>query len=71
MLATLSVADSSWIEHVAYDAEHHELTVVTKKGDTMIYTGVPAPVWSDLQAAPSKGGFISHKVIRVYPRKAE
>lgn len=58
---------SSWVQSATYDSEHEALSVVTKKGDSLYYVGVPADVWEQVKSAPSMGSALSNLVFGVYP----
>jgi hypothetical protein len=54
-MANPLVVDSSWVQSI--DFSSGLLTVTTKAGKRIVYLGVPAAIWEQLQAAPSKGEF--------------
>ena len=57
---------STRITDYAYDDEEARVLVRFTNGTCWEYRGVPAGVWADFQAAPSKGRFIS-QVLDAYP----
>ena len=58
---------SSAISSVGYDERKSVLEVEFRSGAVYDYFDVPARVWKDLQAADSKGHFISQRVRDQYP----
>lgn len=58
---------SSAISSVGYDERKSVLEVEFRSGAVYDYFDVPARVWKDLQAADSKGQFISQRVRDQYP----
>ena len=59
-MANPLVVDSSWVQSI--DFSSGLLTVTTRAGKRIVYRGVPAAIWEQLQAAPSKGEFINKHI---------
>jgi hypothetical protein len=51
--------DSSNIEAIGYDGDNLELWVQFLNGRTYVYDSVPAHVFDELMASPSKGSYFN------------
>jgi hypothetical protein len=58
----ISTPDSSAIEGFGYDAARRTLEIGFKSGQTYTYFNVPEKVFDAMQAAPSKGQFVTEHV---------
>ncbi len=58
----IETPDSSNIARFRYDPKGHVLTVEFKNGGTYNYYDVPQPVYEQMNAAPSKGGFLAQNI---------
>jgi len=58
--------ESTNIDRFSYDAEHLILTVEFKNGGIYNYFDVPQGVFSQMQAASSKGQFLAQSVKGTY-----
>lgn len=65
--------DSSIIAGATYDSDSRQMVVTIKRGRDMTvsytYTGIPADVWEQFDAAPSKGGFFNSHIRPLYSGK--
>lgn len=55
---------SSNLQAIGYDAESKTLRVEFKNGQRFEYAAVPAALFAELQAAPSKGAYLHGKIVR-------
>lgn len=62
----IETPDSSNIARFRYEAKGHVLTVEFKNGGTYNYYDVPQPVYEQMNAALSKGGFLAQNIKGVY-----
>lgn len=62
----LIYVESPNIKAIGYDGGTSELLVEFRSGKTAIYHDVPASVFAELEAAPSKGSFINRRVKGIY-----
>jgi len=62
MIETVTTPESSNIEEISYDDVQEELTVTFRKSGQYAYEAVPAFVWRDFSAAPSKGQFLNELI---------
>jgi hypothetical protein len=58
----ISTPDSSAIVGFGYDAARRMLEIRFKSGQAYIYSNVPEKVFDEMQAAPSKGHFVTDHV---------
>ncbi len=58
----ISTSDSSAIDGFGYDAARRTLEIRFKRGQTYTYFNVPKTVFEQMQAAPSKGHFVTEHV---------
>ena len=58
--------DSSAIDGFGYDAAKRILEVQFKHGETYAYYRVPSSIFQEMQAADSKGRFVTERVKGVY-----
>jgi hypothetical protein len=59
--------ESSNVEEIGYDADAEEVWVRFRGSGFYVYSGVPAVVWEDFRAAPSKGSFVNAVLKPTYP----
>ena len=59
---TLASVESSNIRSIGYCLETQILGVKFNDGSVYLYAGVAGPVWDQLQAAESKGSFLSREI---------
>ena len=59
--------DSSMIAAVGYDAASGEMEAVFHNGQVWRYQEVPEETYTELLAADSKGRYMRHAVIGIYP----
>ncbi len=59
-MANPKVVNSSWVQSI--DFSGGLLTIVTKAGKPIVFIGVPASIWEQLQDSPSKGEFINKHI---------
>ena len=59
-MANPMAVESTWVQSIDYAGGL--LTVVTKKGKRIVFIGVPAAIWEQLQASTSKGEFINKHI---------
>lgn len=62
----VSTPDSSAVTGFGYDPERRFLRIIFREGETYDYLRVPRRVFEALQAAPSKGQFVTAEVKGVY-----
>lgn len=55
---------SSNLSAIGYDAETKTLRVEFKNGARFEYAAVPPALFAELQASPSKGGYLHGKIVR-------
>jgi hypothetical protein len=58
----ISTPDSTALDGFGYDAARRLLEVRFKHGKTYVYLNVPPPVFARMQAAESKGQFVTEHV---------
>lgn len=61
-MVEMHYVDSSNIEAIGHDTAAQELHVRFLSGDTYVYHGVPAEVYDELMAAPSKGSYLNRVI---------
>ena len=61
--------NSSNLKSSTYDTETKELIVEFKKGGKYSYSDVPLKTIIDLRRAPSKGGYFSKNVAKIFKYK--
>ncbi len=59
--------ESSNVEEIGYDADAEEVWVRFRGSGCYVYSGVPAVVYEDFCAAPSKGSFVNQVLKPAYP----
>jgi hypothetical protein len=59
--------ESSNVLEIGYDEMNEEVWVCFDKSGLYIYSNVPAVVWHDFEAAPSKGSFVNQVLKPGYP----
>jgi len=64
----MPIADSSFLQHVEYDAQNLQMTITTKSGAQYIYFQVYPQVMQDFIKAPSKGSFYAKMVKGLHPQ---
>ena len=65
-MVEMMYVDSSNVEAVGHDPDAQELHVRFLSGDTYIYHGVPAQVYNELIASPSKGSYLNRMIKGTY-----
>lgn len=58
---------STNVAAIGYDDSAEELYVEYLNTGLYSYSGVPMPIWLDLQGAPSKGEFMNQVIKPTYP----
>jgi len=65
----VSTPDSSAVTGFGYNPEKRCLRIIFREGETYDYLRVPQRVFAAMQAAPSKGQFVTAEVKGVYDFK--
>lgn len=65
-MVEMQYVDSSNVEAIGYDNKTQQLHVRFLSGTTYVYDKVPADIYEDLMAAPSKGSYVNRVIKGAY-----